>query len=137
MGLDRAITESLPVVPLRDSVLFPGATIPLTIGNPTTLHMLQARRAPFEVMVVAQRNMDSVAPGFADLHEVGTMARIHRFTMGPQGTAMALAEGLVTARWLQPGQESPHLEAKVEVLGDLAPGDDAVRTMGEARRRRR
>jgi len=127
-------TGPFAVIPLRDGVLFPGATIPLTIGNPATLQMLQERRPPFDVFVVAQRNAGPVEPGFADLYEIGTVSRLHRVTVGPHGTAIALTEGLVTARWLDPVEGSPHLATHAHVLGDLVTAGGGAQAMGDALR---
>src|SRR5258707_4815470 len=81
----------LPVLPLRDIVLFPGVTAPIGAGRPATLHAIEAAlKSPARrILAVMQReNVDAVSP--AGLHRIGTVARIGQVQRGPNGVQMSL-----------------------------------------------
>src|SRR5688500_269183 len=80
----------LPVLALRDSVVFPGLTIPLGVGRPQSIKALEAaRKNGGLIFAVAQReNVD--LPSFEQLHTIGTIARIVRVTPGPSGLNILL-----------------------------------------------
>jgi ATP-dependent Lon protease len=86
----------LPVIPVRDTVLFPGVMAPLFIGRPKSLKALEAAGSTGrKVMVVAQKSLREEDPGAEDLYEVGTLAAIVQSARLPDGTTKVLLEGLV------------------------------------------
>ncbi len=85
----------LPVIPVRDTVLFPGVMAPLFIGRPKSLKALEAAAAKGRrVLVVAQKTLQEEDPQAEDLYEVGTLAAIVQTARLPDGTTKVLLEGL-------------------------------------------
>ena len=85
----------LPVIPVRDTVLFPGVMAPLFIGRPKSLKALEAAGAKGRrVVVVAQKTLQEENPQAEDLYEVGTLAAIVQSARLPDGTTKVLLEGL-------------------------------------------
>ena len=71
--------EVLPILPLRNTVLFPGVVIPITVGRDRSIRLIQDANAGTKTIgVVAQRNADMEDPAFEDLHHIGTQATILR-----------------------------------------------------------
>ena len=116
---------TLPVLPLRDAVLFPRVTVPIGAGRPGTVRAVEAALATTDrrVFVVAQRqNVDDVAP--EGLYSVGTVARIGNLQRGPAGIHLVL-HGERRAVALRMHQENGFLAALVLEQDDLAPLDPA------------
>ena len=101
-GLEHARIERLPVLPLRDVVVYPQMVIPLFVGrDKSVVAMDQAMAADKEVLLVAQTQADVDDPGKEDLYEVGTIATILQLLKLPDGTVKVLVEGGRRARLLQ------------------------------------
>jgi ATP-dependent Lon protease len=125
--------ERVPVLPLRDVVVFPYIAMPLLVGRPASLAALEAASAEDRVvLLVAQRDPETQEPAAADLFRVGVIARVRQLSRLGTGTVKVLVEGLARARVTRyvPGGEC--LRAQVEPLPPLAVGDSD----GEARLRR-
>ncbi len=87
--------RKLPVLPLRDTVLFPGLMIPLFVGRPRSLKALEsASTRGRRVVVVAQKNSKEEDPAEEDLYELGTLASVLQTARLPDGTVKVLLEGL-------------------------------------------
>ena len=89
-------TETLvPVLPLRDVVVYPHMVIPLFVGREKSIDALNAAmQENKKILLVAQREADVDEPGFEDLYEVGTLANILQLLKLPDGTAKVLVEGI-------------------------------------------
>jgi ATP-dependent Lon protease len=112
---------TLPVIPLRDIVLFPGVTAPVAAGRPATLHAIEAalKTPSRRVFAVMQRdNVDVVSP--VGLHTFGTVARIGQVQRGLGSISMTL-HGDVRAVVVQYRDVSGHLEADVREAAELPP----------------
>lgn len=95
----HADTFDLPVLPLRDVVVFPHMVIPLFVGRDKSIRALdQAMEADKRILLVAQKSADTDAPGAKDLHEIGTLAQVLQLLKLPDGTIKVLVEGLSRAR---------------------------------------
>ncbi len=93
------VRTSLPVIPLRDVVVFPHMMYPLLIGREFTVKALrQAMAKDKRVLLIAQRRAAVDRPDPEDLYDVGVMARVLQVTKMPNGTLKVLVEGLVRAR---------------------------------------
>ncbi|WP_240124980.1 endopeptidase La [Thermomonas alba] len=98
---DSATSPSrvLPVLPLRDVVVFPHMVIPLFVGREKSIHALDlAVEGDRQILLVAQKTPDTDDPGAADLHQVGTLAQVLQLLKLPDGTIKVLVEGLARAR---------------------------------------
>ncbi|MGE4366269.1 endopeptidase La [Thermomonas sp.] len=98
---DSAQTASrlLPVLPLRDVVVFPHMVIPLFVGREKSIHALDlAMEGDRHILLVAQKTPDTDDPGAGDLHAVGTLAQVLQLLKLPDGTITVLVEGLSRAQ---------------------------------------
>ena len=106
------VGERLPVLPLRDLVLFPYVVTPLLVGREATLSALDAAMAEDRwVLLVAQRAAEIEEPAAADLHRTGVLGRVLQFNRLSNGTAKVLVEGVARARVTRYAPGSGHLRA--------------------------
>ncbi len=116
------IPDVLPVLPLKDTVVFPYIILPLSVGRDKSV--LAVDRALSEsrvIMLVAQRDAATDNPGEADLFEVGTAAVIMRMLKLPDGRIRILVQGLARARVQHISQMEPYLQAKIERIEEPRP----------------
>jgi len=93
---------AIPVLPLRDVVVYPHMVIPLFVGREKSIHALDAAmQADKRIMLVAQKQADVDDPKLEDLHGFGTVATILQLLKLPDGTVKVLVEGLERARVVQ------------------------------------
>jgi ATP-dependent Lon protease len=112
--------QDLPILPVRDTVLFPGALMPLTVGRESSLALLDALEGTEKVLgVVAQLDPRIEDPAGSDLHSMGTAARVHKMVRMPNGNVVAFLEGLHRIRVIEILGIKPYLRAKVEQQPDL------------------
>jgi ATP-dependent Lon protease len=112
--------QDLPILPVRDTVLFPGALMPLTVGRESSLALLDALEGTEKVLgVVAQLDPRIEDPGGSDLHSMGTAARVHKMVRMPNGNVVAFLEGLHRIRVEEILGIKPFLRAKVEQQPDI------------------
>jgi ATP-dependent Lon protease len=107
--------DVLPLVAVRNLVLFPGTVLPVTMGRPRSIAAAQAAvRAERPVGVVLQREAEVEDPGPLDLHRTGTVASILRYVTGPDGSHHAICQGQQRLRILEYVGGQPFLAARVE-----------------------
>lgn len=86
--------EVLPILPLRNTVLFPGVVIPITVGRDRSIRLIQDANAGTKTIgVVAQKNAEIEDPTFEDLHAIGTQATIMRMLRMPDGSTTVILQG--------------------------------------------
>ncbi|MEP6492304.1 MAG: endopeptidase La [bacterium] len=122
----EADLRRLPVLPLRDVVVFPYVAMPLLVGRQASLGAIEAAAAEGGMLfLVAQRSADTEEPAAGDLHRVGVVARIVQATRQANGTARILVEGLTRARVTRYVPGSGHLRAALAEEIELVPDDPA------------
>ncbi len=95
MARSPSETLDLPVLPLRDVVVFPHMVIPLFVGRDKSMHALeQAMEADKRILLLAQKSAETDDPQAADLYQVGTLAQVLQLLKLPDGTIKVLVEGL-------------------------------------------
>ncbi len=115
----------LPLVPLRDVVIFPGVVTSLFVGRDKSIKSLQtAMESDKSVMLVAQKNSSQENPKVKDLYEVGTVSTILQLIKLPDGTYKVLVEGIKRAKILSLAENNGYMESEVEVLEDYELDDD-------------
>jgi ATP-dependent Lon protease len=125
----RVIPEELAVLPVRDTVLFPGAVMPLPVGRESSLALLESLQGPEKLLaVVAQLDPRVETPTGADIHTVGTLAKVHKMVRMPNGNVVAFLEGLERIRVIEVVGLKPFLRAKIERQPDLENQRDAELT---------
>lgn len=125
------MSRTLPVLPLRDTVAFPGTTLPLFVRRAASVAALDAAVAGARVAVaVAQRRPETEAPARDDLYQVGTLVRVLQIFRGADGSRRVLVEGLAPVRLTAFDGQDPYLQATVEPWGEeaaeIAPGTTAA-----------
>ncbi len=125
----RVVPESLAILPVRDTVLFPGAVMPLPVGRESSLALLDSLEGPEKLLgVVAQLDPRIELPVGTDLHSVGTLAKVHKMVRMPNGNVVAFLEGLGRLRVVEVIGLKPFLRARVESQPDLEDQPDSELT---------
>lgn len=115
----NTVPSELPILPLRDTVLFPGAVIPLTVGRDSSLALLDSLQGEEKILgVVAQLDPRVEDPVGTDLHAVGTVGKVHKMVRTPNSNVVVFLEGLQRMRVEEVIGLKPFLRARVEDLPD-------------------
>jgi len=115
----------IPVLPVRDTVLFPHAVLPLTVGRESSIHLIESLGEERAIVVVAQIDPRLDSPKPADLHAVGTLATVHKVVRMPNQSRFVFTEGVERVRLLRYSQTGPFMVAEVETLEDVQPASTA------------
>ncbi len=119
------IPQVLPILPLRNSVFFPGGVLPLAVGRQKTIALIKdAVRDEQVIGVVTQRRAEEEDPGAADLYTVGTVARIVKLLKMGEDNYSLVVQGLARFRVLDLVQEAPYLKARIDPVEDKTAVDD-------------
>ncbi|TMB38548.1 MAG: endopeptidase La, partial [Deltaproteobacteria bacterium] len=124
------IPQVLPILPLRNSVFFPGGVLPLAVGRQKTIALIKdAVRDDQVIGVVTQRKAEEEDPGAADLHSMGTVARIVKLLKMGEDNYSLVVQGLARFRVNELVQEHPYLKARIEAIEDKTPTDHVVESI--------
>src|SRR5689334_2329224 len=113
--------QALPILPVRDTVLFPHAVLPLTVGRESSVQLINSLGEDKTIVVVAQREARVDAPQATDLYTVGTLAVVHKVVKMPNQSLFVFAEGLERVRLTEFAQLQPFMRAKVESVPEAVP----------------
>jgi ATP-dependent Lon protease len=120
------VPQVLPILPVRDTVLFPGAVLPLTVGRESSLALVNALEGEEKQLgVVAQLDPRVEDPSAADLHKVGTLAKVHKTVKMPNGNVVIFLEGLQRIQITELITLRPYLRARVEAQPDISGEPDS------------
>jgi ATP-dependent Lon protease len=112
--------DEVPILPLRNNVLFPGVVIPITVGRDKSIRLIQeANKGNKIIGVVSQKNHEEESPEFIDLHSVGTVAQIIRLLRMPDGSSTVIIQGKRRFEIAQPVQTEPYMKAKIKFLQEV------------------
>ncbi|MBK8453555.1 MAG: endopeptidase La [Thiofilum sp.] len=110
----------VPVLPLRDVVVYPHMVIPLFVGRSKSIHALDAAMdTTKQVLLVSQKNADVDEPSLEDVHPFGTLATILQLLKLPDGTLKVLVEGVERAEIVAIDQGSEYFAARVEIRNSI------------------
>jgi ATP-dependent Lon protease len=124
--IEKRTTEELPILPVREIVLFPGGIQPITVGRDSSLALLNSLQGDEKTLgIVAQHDPRVEEPAAADLHAVGTAAKIHKLVRMPNGNAVVFLEGLYRIRVVELVSFRPFLRARVELQEDIVGPEDS------------
>lgn len=119
---NEALPNAVPILPLRNTVLFPGVVIPITAGRDKSIKLIKdANKADKIIGVVAQRNEDVENPGTQDIHQMGTVAQILRVLKMPDGNTTIIIQGKKRFKIKSIIQEQPYLKAEIDPVQDELP----------------
>ena len=114
--------NELPILPLRNTVLFPGVIIPITIGRDRSVKLIKdAENGNKTIGVVAQKDFDTELPELSDLNHVGTVAHILKMLKMPDGNITAVIQGRKRFEIAEIIQKDPYFKAKVVDLKEVKP----------------
>src|SRR5437762_4307134 len=113
--------NTLPVLPVRDTVLFPHAVLPLTVGRESSVQLINSVGEDQTIVVVAQREARIDSPQPTDLYTVGSLAVVHKVVKMPNQSLFVFAEGLERVRLTEFTQLTPYMMARVETVPEAIP----------------
>jgi ATP-dependent Lon protease len=120
-----SIPDVLPVLPLRDMVIYPFAVQPLGVGQERSIRLIDdVMRGNRQVVLVAQKSADIEQAGTDDIFKIGTVSRIARMLRMPDGTIQIIVQGLDRVAIGEFTQENPYLAAHVTLKPDIQELDD-------------
>ncbi len=108
------VPEDLPLLSLRNTVLFPGVVIPITVGRDRSIRLVkEAHKLEHRIGVVSQKNDDIEIPNGEDLNDVGTVAKVIKMLRMPDGSNTVILQGQKRFKWTSIVQEEPYMKARV------------------------
>jgi ATP-dependent Lon protease len=113
--------RSLPVLPVRDTVLFPHAVLPLTVGRESSVQLINSLGEDKTIVVVAQREARVDTPQPTDLYTVGTLAVVHKVVKMPNQSLFVFAEGLERVKLAEFTQLTPFMRAGFTTIAESIP----------------
>jgi ATP-dependent Lon protease len=125
--------ERIAVLPLRNSVLFPMSVVPINVGRPRSVRLVEdlMGRDSALVGVVTQQSADTVEPTFGDLYAIGTLARVVKvIRLGP-GNYSVVLNGLGRFRIVEPLGLEPYMRAEVERVSEASQAGDRLKALGQ------
>jgi len=117
--------RSLPILPVRDTVLFPHAVLPLTVGRESSVQLINSLGEDKTIVVVAQREARVDTPQPTDLYAIGTLAVVHKVVKMPNQSLFVFAEGLERVLLADFAQLSPFMRARVTTIPEIIPPKDS------------
>src|SRR5512140_2387009 len=117
--------RSYPVLPVRDTVLFPHAVLPLTVGRESSVQLINSLGEDKTIVVVAQREARVDSPQPTDLYTMGTLATVHKVVKMPNQSLFVFAEGLERVRVDEYSQITPYMKASVSTVAEIEPTPSA------------
>ncbi|MGD0481858.1 MAG: LON peptidase substrate-binding domain-containing protein, partial [Terracidiphilus sp.] len=119
------VTRIIPILPVRDTVLFPHAVLPLTVGRESSIQLIESLGEERAIVVAAQLDARLDAPKPTDLHPIGTLATVHKVVRMPNQSRFVFTEGVSRVRLVRFIQSEPFMVAEVETLEDVTPATSA------------
>ncbi len=122
--------KGLPILPVRDTVLFPHAVLPLTVGRESSIQLINSLGEEKNIVVVAQRDARVDSPQPQDLHVYGTLATVHKVVKMPNQSLFVFTEGTERVRLGEFARIEPFMVATVETIPELpAPKNPSIEAL--------
>ncbi len=119
---NEEMPEVLPILTVRNTVLFPGVVIPITVGRSKSIKLVKkAHEGDRTIGVIAQENSKNEDPDVSDLYKVGTVAKILRMVVLPDGNTTIIIQGKRRFRLGEVVEKTPYLIAKIHVITEVLP----------------
>nr|WP_288834692.1 endopeptidase La [uncultured Flavobacterium sp.] len=120
--IKEELPDSLPILPLRNMVLFPGVVIPITAGRDKSIKLIDDANADGKIIgVVAQKNEEIEDPSIEDINSIGTVARILRVLKMPDGTTTVILQGKKRFEIESVTSEEPYISALIKDFSEERP----------------
>ncbi|HEX2910339.1 MAG TPA: endopeptidase La [Chloroflexia bacterium] len=130
--LNPEIPSILPVLPLKDTVVYPMTVFPLAVGQERSIKLIEdlmQQPGPKLVALVAQKNIEVEQAGPGDSYTIGTVAAVHKLLKVPDGTIRLAVQGLEKMQIVEYVQTDPYLEARIDLLQDEEENDVQVEAL--------
>src|SRR5207247_1776699 len=115
-GVEPSVPGPLPILALRETIVFPLTTVPLAVGRERSVRLVESLQGQNRLVgLVAQRSPEVEVAGPPDMFAVGTLARVRRVLRTPDGSLSVWVQALERLRVLEYVQEEPFLVGRVEV----------------------
>ncbi|MGP8250411.1 MAG: endopeptidase La [Terracidiphilus sp.] len=114
-------SRQIPVLPVRETVLFPHAVLPLTVGRESSIQLIESLGEERTIVVLAQIDPRQDQPKPQDMHAVGTIATVHKVVRMPNQSRFVFTEGVGRAKVVRYTQTEPYMVAEVEMVEDIEP----------------
>jgi len=125
---EEPVPEELPLLPLRNTVIFPGVIVPISVGREKSLKLVKdVQRNKGFLGAVAQIDAKTEDPGAEDLYKVGTIARVLKILEMPDGSTSVIIQGRLRFKWDRVITEEPYFKVSHQVLPDVIPDGDKKR----------
>ena len=122
---NESLPESLPILSLRNTVLFPGVVIPITAGRDKSIKLINdANKGSKVIGVLSQKDETVEDPKFEDLYRVGTVARILKVLKMPDGNTTVIIQGKKRFEIEEPISDTPYMTAKIKDIKEIMPAVD-------------
>lgn len=119
------LPEVLPILSLRNTVLFPGVVIPITAGRDKSIKLINDANKNNKVIgVVSQKDDEDEDPGFEGINQIGVVAKILRVLKMPDGNTTVIIQGKKRFKITEPIEETPYLKSKIEPFNEVKPKAD-------------
>lgn len=119
------IDDTLPVLPLRNMVLFPGVFMPISVGRKSSLKLVRAAdKKNAYIAIVCQKAADIDEPAFEDLHTIGTVGKVVRVLEMPDQTTTVIIQGMKRLELKSITETSPYLKGEVNIIEEELPAKD-------------
>ena len=120
--MDIEVNEILPILPLRNMVLFPGVFMPVSVGRKTSMKLVrEAEKKGAYIGVVCQKVAETEMPSLEDLHTIGTVGKIIRILEMPDQTTTIILQGVKRMELEEIVDTTPYLKGRVKALGEDIP----------------
>ena len=117
----EALLEDVPILAVRDVVLYPGAMLPITVGRPSSVALVQSMGENRSLAIVSQLDPRVDAPQPKDLYEIGTLCVMHKAIRVPRDNLLLFCEGTARIRIREFTATEPFLRARIEKLVEIDP----------------
>lgn len=122
---EQAVPAEIPILALRNTVLFPGVVLPITVGRDKSIKAVtDAYKADKLIGVVAQKDSNVEEPAVSDLEDIGTVAKIAKLIKMPDGGTTIIIQGRKRCKIQEITSDDPYFKAKIEVLTEVSLKDD-------------
>src|SRR5262245_12701503 len=123
----HTIPEELPILPVRDAVIFPNAVIPLNVGRESSVKLINdVQQGDGMLVVLTQRDKRVDSPAPADLYEIGTVSMVHRAMKTPEGNLFLIIMGVVRVQIEEFTSFEPYLRARIKTVQDDKEDENGV-----------
>jgi ATP-dependent Lon protease len=125
--------SDISILPLRNTVLFPGVVIPITVGRDKSIRLIQDANSKDKLIgVISQKDQEIEEPNFEDLNEIGTIAKIIKMLKMPDGSSTVIIQGQSKFKLIELVQTEPFMRAKIEAFPEIKPKEtDELKAMIE------